>query len=185
MDFASLQHTRVRKSTRRGGSTSRYVPPSGFGYPLDGLLLPSPCRPYFVPAALMGFTLRSIPLSKGIRTFPPGSTHLPFLPPVAPSPKRRPVPKGRGSWALTLSRVPCGSNVCLRRRLAGYSLGFPTLPGHACDSLDRDPSQSPLTRFADLLPEGSAGGAPECQSALAWPCPSSTASRRFGTRQPS
>jgi hypothetical protein len=185
MDSTSLQRIKVRKSTRRGGSTSRYVPPSGFGYPLDGLLLPSPCRPYFVPAALMGFTLRSVPLSKGIRAFPPGSTHLPFLPPVPPSPKRQPVPAGRGSWASTLPRVPCESDVCLGRQLAGYSHGFRTLSGQSRDSLDRDPSQSPLTRFADLLPEGSAGGAPECQSALAWPCPSSAASRRIGTGQPS
>jgi hypothetical protein len=185
MDSTSLQRIKVRKSTRRGGSTSRYVPPSGFGYPLDGLLLPSPCRPYFVPAALMGFTLRSVPLSKGTRTFPPGSTHLPFLPPVPPSPKRQPVPAGRGSWASTLPRVPCESDVCLGRQLAGYSHGFRTLSGQSRDSLDRDPSQSPLTRFADLLPEGSAGGAPECQSALAWPCPSSAASRRIGTGQPS
>ena len=46
---------------------ARYVPPSGFGYPLDGLLPPSPCRFYFTPAALMGFTLRSFPLPEGIR----------------------------------------------------------------------------------------------------------------------
>jgi hypothetical protein len=46
---------------------ARYVPPSGFGYPLDGLLPSVPCRSCFIPAALMGFTLRSVPLSKGIR----------------------------------------------------------------------------------------------------------------------
>jgi hypothetical protein len=63
---------------------ARYVPPSGFGYPLDGLLPPSPRRFYFTPAALLGFTLRSFPLSKGIRSFPGRSTHLPFLPPVFP-----------------------------------------------------------------------------------------------------
>jgi hypothetical protein len=46
---------------------ARYVPPSGFGYPLGGLLPSVPCRSYFIPAALMGFTLRSVPLSEGIR----------------------------------------------------------------------------------------------------------------------
>jgi hypothetical protein len=72
----------------------------------------------------MGFTLRSVPLSEGIRTFPPGRTHLPFLQPVPPSPKRRPVPTGRGSWALTLPRVPCGEVACLTYRAAGCSPGF-------------------------------------------------------------
>jgi hypothetical protein len=46
---------------------ARYVTPSGFGYPLDGLLPSVPCRFFFAPAALMGFTLRSVSLSKGIR----------------------------------------------------------------------------------------------------------------------
>jgi hypothetical protein len=46
---------------------ARYVPPSGFGYPLDGFLPSVPCRFFFAPAALMGFTLRSVPPSKGTR----------------------------------------------------------------------------------------------------------------------
>jgi hypothetical protein len=45
---------------------ARYVPPSGFGYPPDGLLPPGPRRPFFVPTALLGFALRSFPLSEGI-----------------------------------------------------------------------------------------------------------------------
>jgi hypothetical protein len=51
------------------GLPARHVPPSGFGYPLGGLHPLIPCRFYFAPAALMGFTLRSFPLSKGIRSF--------------------------------------------------------------------------------------------------------------------
>jgi hypothetical protein len=46
---------------------ARYVPPSGFGHPLDGFLPSVPCRFFFTPAALLGFTLRSFLLSKGIR----------------------------------------------------------------------------------------------------------------------
>jgi hypothetical protein len=46
---------------------ARSVPPSGFGYPLDGFLPASPCRFCFAPAALMGFTLRSVLLPEGIR----------------------------------------------------------------------------------------------------------------------
>jgi hypothetical protein len=86
---------------------ARYVPPSGFGYPLDGLLPPSPCRFCFTPTALLGFALRSFPLSQGIRAFPRGRTHLPFHLPFLPLPEQRAGPTGRGSWALTLTRVPC------------------------------------------------------------------------------
>jgi hypothetical protein len=35
---------------------ARYVPPSGFDYPLDGLLPSNPCRPCFMPTALLGFS---------------------------------------------------------------------------------------------------------------------------------
>jgi hypothetical protein len=160
LDFCSLQHIRVRKSTRHGVSTSRYVPPSGFGYPLGGLLLPSPCRVSFAPTALLGFTLRSFPLSKGIRTFPPGSTHLPFLPPVPPSPKRRPVPESRGSWASTLSRVPSGPDACLARRFAGCSPGFPPFQGHHTRALNRTFARSPLTRLPGSRPKTRAAPRP-------------------------
>jgi len=46
---------------------TRYVPPSGFGHPLDGLLPSVPHRFCLTPAALMGFTLRSFLLPEGIR----------------------------------------------------------------------------------------------------------------------
>lgn len=49
------------------GLPARYVPPSGFGYPRDGLLPSNPCRFCFTPAALMGLSLRSFLLPTGIR----------------------------------------------------------------------------------------------------------------------
>jgi len=57
---------------------ARYVPPSGFGYPLNGLLPRIPCRFYFTPAALMGFSLRRFPLPQGSTAFQPGKTCLPL-----------------------------------------------------------------------------------------------------------
>jgi hypothetical protein len=44
MGSCSLQHMKDRRSTCRGRYQARYVPPSGFGYPLDGFLPSNPCR---------------------------------------------------------------------------------------------------------------------------------------------
>jgi hypothetical protein len=56
---------------------ARFVPSSGFGYPLDGFLPSIPCRFCFAPAALLGFALRRFPLSQGCRsvTTPPRPTY--------------------------------------------------------------------------------------------------------------
>jgi hypothetical protein len=149
LDSRSLQHFKARKSTPRGISTSRYVPPSGFGYPLDGLLLPNPCRPCFVPTALLGFrpSERS-PLERCPTRFRSGRTHMPFLRTFPPAPKCWPVPLGRGSWALSLPRVPCVRRVFStpHRRILPWAS---SLPGLSRKNLDRDPSRSPLTRFVD------------------------------------
>jgi hypothetical protein len=56
-------------------------------------------------------------------TFPGGRTHVPFLPSVIPPPKRWAGPTGRGSWALTLPRVP-GDRTGFNSPTAGCSLGF-------------------------------------------------------------
>jgi hypothetical protein len=66
--FVPYSTCRIRGSLH-AGLPARHVPPSGFGYPLDGLHPLIPCRFCFAPAALMGFTLRSFLLSKGIRCF--------------------------------------------------------------------------------------------------------------------
>lgn len=54
---------------RTRAKPSRYVPSSGFGYPLDGLLPRIPCQFCFTPAALLGFTLRRFPLPEGHHGF--------------------------------------------------------------------------------------------------------------------
>jgi hypothetical protein len=105
------------------GLPTRYVPPSGFGHPLGGLLPSSPCRLFFAPAALMGFTLRSFLLSEGIAAFPRRRTRIPLFPSVIPPPKRWAGPTGRGFRVLTLPRVP-GSRTGVNSPTAGCSLGF-------------------------------------------------------------
>jgi len=65
MGFASLQHLQDPKVHSPRALPARYVPPSGFGYPLDGLLPSDPGRSCFVPAAPMGFPLRSVLLTEG------------------------------------------------------------------------------------------------------------------------
>jgi len=108
MGFFSLQHLQDSEVRFTRACRARHLPRSGFGYPLRGLRPPSPRRPSFVPTALLGFTLRSLLLSRGTEPFPAQRTHLPFFPPLLPSPERRAGPAGRGFWALTLARIPGG-----------------------------------------------------------------------------
>jgi len=68
MSFRALQHLRLTESTTTGFACPP-VPPSGFGYPLDGFLLGEPCRPYFRSAALLGFALWSVPLEADATAF--------------------------------------------------------------------------------------------------------------------
>lgn len=127
---------------------ARHVPPSGFGYPLDGLLPSKPCRFSFAPAALLGFALRSLLLSKGIaavsdRKNPPTVS-------LVCIPSHRSAGAGstsRGSWALTLPRVP-GDRHVFSTPTAGCSHGL--CPSRASRrNLDRDFARSPLTRLLD------------------------------------
>jgi hypothetical protein len=144
MGFCSLQHAGSEVHLMRG-LPARYVPPSGFGHPLDGFLPSIPCRFCFAPAALMGFTLRSFLLPKGIRTFPSGRTHLPFLPPVIPCAEHKAGSAGRGSWVLALPGVPDDTCV-ISAPAAGCSPGF--RPSRARrEDLDRDFARPPPTRF--------------------------------------
>jgi hypothetical protein len=146
LGFESLQHFRNRRSTH-AGSPARFVPPSGFGYPLGGLLPSVPCRFFFTPAALLGFTLRSIALSSGIR----GVTirmHPPTVSPVsAPDARKRGPAQNRLRFlGFDPPESPWRSGKGLVRRPLDAPLGF-ALPGSSRESLAQAFTRAPLTRF--------------------------------------
>jgi hypothetical protein len=129
-------------------SPTRYVPPSGFGHPLDGFLPRIPCRSYFVPAALLGFTLRRFPLPKGFRGVSTGRNPHTVNLRVTPAPKCQTGQAGLGFWAHTFRKCLANAGF-LSRRQPAPPLGFAP-SGPSRKSLDQDFSRSPLTRFADL-----------------------------------
>jgi hypothetical protein len=153
------------------GATARCVPPSGFGYPLDGLLPAIPCRFCFTPAALVGFTLRSFLLPKGIRCVSARKNPLTVPPAGIPDAMHQAGSTGHGSWVLTLSEVP-GDPRVFSTRPAGCSLGFH--PSRVSSkSLGQDFARPPP---ACLEPFGPC--TPEYRSAPARANPVSAASRR-------
>jgi len=126
---------------------TRYVPPSGFGYPLDGLLPRIPCRFCFAPAALLGFPLRRFPLPEGFVGVSAGKNPPTVNLRVTPAPKCQTGYGGLGFWVHTFRKY-LATDGCLSRRPLAPPLGF-VPPGPTCESLDQDFSRSPLTRFTD------------------------------------
>jgi len=102
---------------------ARYVPPSGFDYPLDGFLPRIPCRFCFTPAALLGFTLRRCPLPRGFRGFSVRKNPLTVSPAFLLPPKRQTGPTGLGFW-VRASRDCLATPRRFRPRTTGVSLGF-------------------------------------------------------------
>jgi hypothetical protein len=125
--FAPFSTWRNRGSTSRRLYHARYGPPSGFGYPLDGLLPAIPCRFCFTPAALVGFTLRSFLLSEGIRfVSDPEEPTYRFSHRYTRT-EVRAGSMGRGSWASALPGVPGSQCMLFTRRLLVAPLGFAPL----------------------------------------------------------
>ncbi len=105
------------------GLPARYVPPSGFGDPLDGLLPPSPCRLCFTPAALLGFTLRSFLLAKGIRRVSAGMNPPTVSPVGDPAAEAMGRPNGPRFLGFHPSESPWRPSG-VYSPAAGCSLGF-------------------------------------------------------------
>jgi hypothetical protein len=98
--------------------------PAGFGYPLGALLPSTPCRFCFAPAALMGFTLRSLLLAKGIQRFPAGSTHVPLDCGSKTYPKAINVGRHSSVSGLCSFRESLAIKPVFSGPIAGCSLGF-------------------------------------------------------------
>jgi len=103
---------------------ARYVPSSGLGCPLDGLLPRRPRRFCFTPAALLGFPLRSLLLPQGIRVVS-ARKHPRTVPPDV-------VPVRRGGRPARRAAVPglrpllesSDDERGLKASIAGCSPGF-------------------------------------------------------------
>jgi len=106
---------------------ARFVPSSGFGYPLDGLLPAIPCRFCFAPAALLGFTLRSFLLPEGIQPVSGWKNPLTVSPVGIPAPKAQAGSTGRSSWVFAPSGSPWQPNVVLAHQPLDAPLGFAPL----------------------------------------------------------
>jgi len=124
MGFRSLQHLRSSRSTDRGRKPARYVPPSGFGYPLDGLLPRTPGRFCFAPAALMGFTLRRFPLPRGFHSlFGLEEPTYRWLSSYSAAVRRQTGLTNLGFWVLASRKCLANARV-FKPASTGASLGF-------------------------------------------------------------
>jgi hypothetical protein len=121
--FESHQHIQGTKVHCTRASPARYVPPSGFDYPLDGFLPSNPSRFCFTPTALTGFALRSVPLPGDFQTFP---LRRPTYRSALPSSRRRsngPASKDAVP-GFDPPESPWRSGPLLTHRNAGCSLGI-------------------------------------------------------------
>jgi len=124
MGFDSLQHVRCRRSTISRVLPTHYVPPSGFGYPLGGFLPSTPCRLCFAPAALMGFTLRSVPLLRGALCVSTAADPPAVSPCTVSHRKRRAGMQSRDFWASVHRKSPLPKTMRLTPPRPDAPLGF-------------------------------------------------------------
>lgn len=124
MGFGSLQHMEgFEVHLPRAMQTARYVPPSGFGYPRDGLRPRIPSRFCFTPAALMGFALRRFHLPERITTVSAATNPHTVSWPVFSTPKCRLGPTSLGFWAHAFRKC-LAIKRGFRPSTAGASLGI-------------------------------------------------------------
>ena len=71
LSFGPLQHIQGHRVRFTRAWRARHLPPSGFGYPLDGLRPGDPSQPFSGRRRSWGCALRSLPLFGGTTAFPP------------------------------------------------------------------------------------------------------------------
>jgi hypothetical protein len=148
MGFRSLQHLKARRSTYREPCRSPLRSALRVWLPSRRLTPSKPAPVLFHTSSALGIRPSELsPLERYPPRFRDQWTHVPFLPPVFPPPKRRAGPTGRGFWAFTLSRVP-GSRTGVNSPTAGCSLGF-----HPSRAFRRKPCPSSHSGSSHALPE--------------------------------
>jgi hypothetical protein len=131
--------------------SARHVPPSGFGYPLGGLLPSTPGRAFFVPTAFLGFPpAERSPPGRWNGVSPKRRTHMPVFSATCSSATKRTgrtsQPPAPGLWPSPESR---GRPLVFSLREAGCSLGvFPFQGSTAVRLAAKLSPAAPLTRFA-------------------------------------
>jgi hypothetical protein len=122
--FIPYSTFRHRRSLPRRAYQTRRHPPSGFDYPLGGLIPSMPGRFCFAPAALMGFALRSLSTRAACPAFPPSIDPHTVLPAsnsrrISGGPARQTTVSGASS-----ARAFHANSACLARRPQVAPLGF-------------------------------------------------------------
>jgi hypothetical protein len=158
------------------GLPTRYVPPSGFGYPLDGLLPSYPAPVLFRTSSAHGIhpSERSPPTRCPVR-FRPGEPTCRFTCRCSRRRSGRPARQASAPGFRPCKR-PWRSQMGLALRALEAPVGFALL-GSAGKDIDRDFSRSPLMRFAKQANYRPPTGASEYRSVLAWPHPLTSAGR--------
>jgi hypothetical protein len=136
MGFRSLQHIQESEVHFTRVLPTRFVPPSGFGYPLDGFLPSIPRRLFFVPTALVGFALRSVLLPPVVESF-----HSSTAPPtvtfaVEPADTRQAGPTMSGYWGHSRREFLAGRRA-VNTPTAGCSPGLSPLQGSLSETSTR------------------------------------------------
>jgi hypothetical protein len=132
MGFGSLQHMQALRVYHPRAVRARFVPPSGFDYPLGGLFPATPGRFYFAPAALMGFGLRSVLHSQGIHGVSAGKIPRTVQPDVTQTAcaEGRPVgPRFLGFGPCESPLTPLRRLSCKQRRLLPWPFSFQGMLG--------------------------------------------------------